>query len=210
MDVIGVGFGRTGTLSLKAALETLGFGPCVHMLPLFGDPERAALFHKAATGDTGALEAALAGHRSTVDWPGTYFWRDLVERYPTARIVLTTRDPQRWYDSAHRTIFAAAHAPAPDHQDPEQALVMAMAHAVVWDGQFGGRFGDREHAVRVFEEHNEAVRRTVAADRLLEFQVGAGWEPLCAFLDRPVPAEPFPRLNDAEQFLARTAHLHRR
>lgn len=207
MDVIGVGFGRTGTLSLKAALEMLGFGPCLHMLPLFEDPDRAALFHKAAAGDGDALTAGLAGHRSTVDWPGTYFWRELVQRYPAAKVVLTTRDPQQWYDSAYRTIYPAAHAPAPQGVDPRMESVRAMTHAVVWDGQFGGRFADRDHAVRVFEEHNAAVRDTVPADRLLDFEVRQGWEPLCSFLGVPVPREDFPRLNDTQQFQARTPWL---
>jgi hypothetical protein len=198
MDVIGVGFGRTGTLSLKAALERLGLGPCMHMIPVLGDPERARLIRKAAEGDDASLDAALDGHRSTVDWPGTYFWRDLVARHPDAKVVLTVRDPEDWYDSAYRTIYRAATAPRP--ADPDLAAAIDMAHAVVWDGTFDGRFADREFAVRVFNEHNDAVRREVPPDRLLEFQVAQGWEPLCALLDRPVPAEPFPRLNDSLAF----------
>jgi hypothetical protein len=197
MDVIGVGFGRTGTLSLKAALEQLGLGPCMHMIPVLGDEGLAALFRKAAGGDRESLASALRGCRSTVDWPGTFFWRELVAQHPDARVVLSVRDPQEWYDSAHRTIYRAAMAPAPPGAAPS---AMDMVHAVVWDGTFGGRFADRDHAVRVFEEHNAEVRRTVPADRLLEFEVGQGWEPLCAFLGRPVPQTPFPRLNDAEAF----------
>ena len=197
MDVIGAGFGRTGTLSLKAALEQIGLGPCMHMIPLLADAERATLFRKAAEGDTDSLDAAMEGCRSTVDWPGTYFWRELVERHPDAKVVLTVRDPQKWYDSAYRTIYRAATAPRP----PEDMTAgIEMAHAVVWDGTFDGRFADRDFAIRVFLEHNEAVRRTVPADRLLEFEVAQGWEPLCAFLGRPVPDEPFPRLNDARAF----------
>ncbi|MCA2217527.1 sulfotransferase family protein [Jidongwangia harbinensis] len=198
MDVIGVGFGRTGTLSLKAALERLGLGPCMHMIPVLGDPDRARLFHKAAEGDDASLDAAMAGHRSTVDWPGTYFWRDLVARHPDAKVVLTVREPESWYDSAYRTIYRAATAPRP--ADDGMAAAIGMAHAVVWDGTFGGRFADREFALRVFTEHNDAVRREVPPDRLLEFQVAQGWEPLCAFLDVPVPPEPFPRLNDSAAF----------
>jgi Sulfotransferase domain len=204
MDVIGVGFGRTGTLSLKAAVERLGFGPCMHMLPLLGDAERARLFHKALDGNADSLDAALAGHRSTVDWPGAFFWRELAARHPAAKVVLTVRDPAKWYDSAYRTIYAAAMAPLPSAQHGSTAATgIAMAHAVVWDGTFGGRFADRDHAIGVFEEHNSAVRREVPADRLLEFHAGEGWGPLCDFLGRPVPDEPFPRLNDGESFRAR-------
>ena len=206
MDVIGAGFGRTGTLSLKVALERLGFGPCLHMLPLLDDPERATLVHRAAAGDLASLDKALVDHRSTVDWPGTYFWRELTERHPEAKVVLTVRDPQRWYDSAYRTIFQAA-TTAPAGADESLAAGLEMAHAVVWDGTFGGRFADREHAVRVFTEHNEAVRREIPADRLLEFEVAQGWPPLCDFLGVPVPAEPFPRTNDSASF---RAHLLQR
>jgi len=207
MDVIGAGFGRTGTLSLKVALERLGFGPCMHMLPLLDDPERASLFHRAAEGDLASLDKALTAHRSTVDWPGTYFWRELTRRHPDAKVVLTVRDPQRWYDSAHETIFQAAmHAP-PGAGEPLAAGI-EMARALVWEGTFGGRFADREHAVRVFTEHNEAVRREISGDRLLEFQVAQGWEPLCDFLEVPVPAEPFPRTNDTASFQARVRERH--
>ena len=201
MDVIGVGFGRTGTLSLKVALERLGFGPCMHMLPLLEDAERAALIHRAADGDLGSLDRALTGHRSTVDWPGAYFWRELTDRHPDAKVVLTVRDPQRWYDSAHRTIFQAAmHTPA--GADGSTPAGLAMAREVVWARTFGGRFADREHAVRVFTEHNEAVRREVPAERLLEFEVAQGWQPLCDFLGVAVPPEPFPRTNDSASFQA--------
>jgi hypothetical protein len=211
MDVIGAGFGRTGTLSLKVALEQLGLGPCMHMLPLLDDPERAALFHRAVEGDLASLDKALADHRSTVDWPGAYFWRELVDRHPDAKVVLTVRDPQRWYDSARGTIFQAASNPPPG---PDESLTtgLEMAHAVVWDGTFGGRFADRQHAVRVFTEHNDAVRRAVPASRLLEFEVSQGWEPLCDFLGVPVPDGPFPRTNDSASFrarLGRTADLDR-
>lgn len=196
MDVIGVGFGRTGTLSLKAALERLDLGPCMHMIPLLNDAPRATLFHKAAEGDAAGLDAALDGCRSTVDWPGTYFWRDLVARHPDAKVVLTVRDPQQWYDSAYRTIYAAATSPRP----PADGAALDMIHALIWDGTFGGRFADRDFAVRVFTEHNDAVRREVPPQRLLEFEVARGWAPLCEFLGRPVPDEPFPRLNDSAAF----------
>jgi hypothetical protein len=202
MDVIGVGFGRTGTLSLKVALEQLGFGPCMHMLPLLDDPERASLFHRAADGDLASLDKALTDHRSTVDWPGAYFWRELTDRHPDAKVVLTVRDPERWYDSAHRTIFQAAmHSPA--DADAFAAAGLEMARELVWERTFGGRFADREHAVRVFTEHNEAVRREVPAERLLEFEVAQGWQPLCDFLGVPVPEEQFPRTNDSASFQAR-------
>jgi hypothetical protein len=202
MDVIGAGFGRTGTLSLKIALEALGRGPCLHMVPLLDDPERATLFYRAADGDLTSLDKAIEGYRSTVDWPGTYFWRQLAVRHPAAKVVLTVRDPQRWYDSAHGTIFQAA-SNAPTSTDDSVTAGIGMLRSIIWQGTFGGRFADREHAVRVFTDHNEAVRREIPADRLLEFEVTQGWPPLCDFLGVPVPDAPFPRANDRAAFQAR-------
>jgi hypothetical protein len=196
MDVIGAGFGRTGTLSLKAALEQLGLGPCAHMMPLIGDEERSQLFGWAAAGDEASLDKALDGYRSTVDWPGVFFWKELIEKYPDAKVVLTVRDPQEWYASAERTIWAAANAP----RRPGMERFREMAEATNWNGTFDGRFGDRDHAIRVFTEHNDEVRRTVEPERLLEYEVGQGWQPLCDFLGTPVPEQPFPRLNDAASF----------
>lgn len=207
MDVIGAGFGRTGTLSLKVALEQLGFGPCMHMIPLLQDPETSALISKATEGDIDSLDVALAGHRSTVDWPTAYFWRELADRYPAAKVVLTVRDPQQWYDSADRTIHAAANAGRESGMLDQD--VMGMIDGTVWQGTFDGRFADRGHAIKVFEEHNARVRREIPADRLLVFEVAQGWEPLCSFLGVPVPETPFPRLNDTVAFNDNLAANHR-
>ncbi|MFI5892873.1 sulfotransferase family protein [Actinoplanes sp. NPDC051513] len=195
MDVIGVGFGRTGTLSLKAALEQLGFGPCMHMIPLLDDPWRSALLCRAADGDMACLDAAFDGYRSTVDWPGAFFWRSLTARFPSASVVLTVRDPNEWYESAYNTIYPVAYS-GPRFE---------MAFKTVWEGTFDGRFADRPAAIKVFQDHNASVRAEVAPDRLLEFSVTQGWGPLCDFLGVPVPATPFPRLNDTAAFLAATA-----
>ncbi|MFF5294798.1 sulfotransferase family protein [Paractinoplanes globisporus] len=198
MDVIGVGFGRTGTLSLKVALEQLGFGPCMHMLPLLDDPWRATLLSHAADGDMACLDAAFDDYRSTVDWPGAYFWRELTARHPRARVILTVRDPDRWYDSAFKTIYTAATTDG--SLPPSMAAGREMAEKTVWDGTFGGRFADREATIQLFQDHNAAVRAEIAPDRLLEFTVGEGWGPLCEFLGVPAPATPFPRLNDESAF----------
>lgn len=199
MDVIGVGFGRTGTLSLKTALEQLGFGPCQHMVPLLDDPERAEMLAAAARGDAGSLDKAFDGCRSTVDWPGTYFWRELTARHPHAKVILTVRDPNEWYDSMARTIYKVAEARRGGPPNP----VMTMLDAVIWQGTFGHRFGDRARTVEIFEQHNAAVRAEIAPERLLEFRVTEGWEPLCAFLGVPVPEQEFPRLNDTAAFAER-------
>jgi Sulfotransferase domain len=199
LDVIGAGFGRTGTVSMKKALETLGFGPCHHMLDLFERPSEIELWREAERRQTADWEKLYAGHRSTIDWPGSRFWRDLVARYPEAKVILTVRDPQSWYVSARDSIYASM-LPPDNGSDPVFTKMREMSDEVVWQGVFKGRFADMEYALNVYEEHNEAVRREVPADRLLVFEVGEGWQPLCDFLGVPVPAEPFPRLNNRATF----------
>jgi hypothetical protein len=199
LEVIGAGFGRTGTLSLKAALERLGFGPCHHMLELIDNPEDIRLWRKAARGESVDWDEIYRGYRSTVDWPGARFWRELAERYPAAKVILSTRDPERWYDSVLGTIHRAAMDDSPP-ASPVLAEMRAMSREVVWDGLFGGRFTDRDRSLRIFNDHIEAVRGRLPADRLLVYEVAQGWEPLCEFLGKPVPDEPFPRRNRREEF----------
>jgi hypothetical protein len=198
VDVIGAGFGRTGTLSLKSALERLGFGPCHHMVELIEDAQQTSLWTRVVHGETADWDAVYRGYRATVDWPGARFWRQLAGHFPQAKVILTVRDPQRWYESAAQSIYRAANAPHP--ADPVMAQMRQIVHDVVWDGEFDGRFNDAEHAIEVFNEHNEAVRREIPADRLLVFEVGQGWEPLCRFLGVSVPDEPFPHSNDRRSF----------
>ena len=219
LAVIGAGFGRTGTLSLREALVRLGFGPCDHMLENFERPERFALWREALErkrrGEPIDWRPLLNGYRAVVDWPGAYFWRELIAAHPDAKIILTVRDPDRWYESSLATIFSLrARA---DESPMARATMRLLGFAlpvmregfrvvddVIWEGTFGGRFADREHALRVFADHIREVQETVSADRLLVFEVKQGWEPLCAFLGVPVPeAEPFPHVNDAESFRKR-------
>ncbi|MEW1615334.1 MULTISPECIES: sulfotransferase family protein [unclassified Streptomyces] len=200
MDIIGVGFGRTGSTSLKAALERLGFGPCHHMTDLLRLPERADLWEAAADGEEADWEALFAGFRSTVDWPGTAFWRELVARYPDARVILSVRDPDRWYESARSTIGRELR---PGTWRPEAVPLLRVVERVVWQRTFDGRFGEPDHAKQVFTDHAAQVREAVEPGRLLVHEISKGWEPLCAFLGVPVPDEPFPRLNDRVSFLRR-------
>ncbi|MGW7403990.1 sulfotransferase family protein [Streptomyces sp. NPDC054833] len=207
LEIFGVGFGRTGTLSLKKALERLGFGPCHHMLGLFEDPDTVALWQAAARGKQVDWTRVYQGYRSGVDWPGAAFWRQITAAFPGAKVILTERDPDAWYASAESSIHAAAVAPLPDDADPLFARVRQMSLDVVWDGVFGGRFADRQHALEVYEAHIAAVKRELDPARLLVFEVGQGWEPLCAFLGVPVPDEPFPRSNDRAAFAEQIARL---
>ena len=199
LDIIGVGFGRTGTLSLKNALERLGFGPCHHMLGLFERPDEIPLWKRAGQGESVDWEQVYAGYRSTVDWPGARFWRELVAEYPESKVILTVRDPKKWYDSARNSIYASMIPPDPG-TDPVFTQMRDMSEEVVWKGVFDGRFEDVEHAIEVFENHTKAVRQEVPADRLLVLDVGDGWKPLCDFLDVPIPDEAFPWLNNRTKF----------
>src|SRR4051794_31816182 len=197
LDVIGVGLGRTGTLSLRAALERLGFAPCEHMTNCFAQPERFALWLEALrrqrAGEPIDWRPLFTGYRATLDWPGAYFWRELVAAHPESRVILTVRDPDRWYDSARATIYAASQARAATLTsrllcglmgvlDPRARQGFQTVEETVWNGTFGGRFADRAEAMRIFQQHNRDVEATVPPERLLVFDVKQGWEPLCAFL----------------------------
>ncbi|WP_331374848.1 sulfotransferase family protein [Sinorhizobium chiapasense] len=195
LDVIGAGMGRTGTHSLKLALEQLGFGPCHHMADVLRDPQQKALWRAAGKGKLPEWDAALAGYRSAVDWPSAHFWRELSTYYSDAKVILTVRDPEQWYESMAQTIGLTMDASA---NDPESFGV-----AVVGNGVFGGRFDERDHAIAVYGAHNEAVRKAVPPERLLVYEVSEGWAPLCAFLSVPLPSAPFPRTNSTAEFRAR-------
>ncbi len=219
LAVIGAGLGRTGTLSLHAALERLGFAPCEHMTNCFAHPERFALWLEAArrkrAGEPIDWRPLFAGYQATVDWPGAYFWRELIAAHPEAKVILTVRDPERWYESARETIYAASQARTASIPPrmlagllgwlrPDAARGFRTVQETVWDGTLNGKFEDRAAAIRIFEEHTREVEATVAPERLLVFDVKQGWEPLCAFLGVPVPhGEPFPHVNDAADFARR-------
>ena len=204
LQVIGAGFGRTGTTSLKAALERLDLGPCHTMLDLFSRPEQIPLWLQASRGEPVDWAQIYAGYRSTVDWPGARFWREIAAAFPAAKIILTTREPKAWYDSAYSSIYAAAMQPLPETGvDPVFASLWHMSREVVWDAVFDGRFDDEGHAIEAYEENNRRVIDEVDPDRLLVFEVTEGWKPLCDFLGVPIPDEPFPHVNDRAAFAAK-------
>jgi hypothetical protein len=200
LRVIGAGFGRTGTYSLKAALERLGFGPTYHMLELFEHPDHIPIWRAVGDGATPNWDRLFNGYASAVDWPASAFYRQLMDVFPGAKVILTVRDPERWHESGRNTIF-----PTPDHngtedESPEMRAHREMTRTIIWDGIFDGQVLDRNHAIDVFLRHNRSVQERVPADRLLVYDVQEGWEPLCTFLGVPVPDDPFPRLNDTASF----------
>ncbi|HET6952842.1 MAG TPA: sulfotransferase [Acidimicrobiales bacterium] len=205
MRVIGAGLGRTGTLSLKAALDQLGFGPTFHMLDLIADPASLPHWRAALDGRPVDWAEALAGWGSTVDWPGCVFWEQMLATWPDAKVILSVRDEDAWYESCAHSIHDAYLASLNDELLPVERVqptpeVLAVIGEVIWSGVFEGRFTDKDHAIERFRRHNDEVRRKAPADRLLEWDVREGWAPLCAFLGVPAPDAPFPHLNDTDAF----------
>ena len=210
LEVVGAGFGRTGTKSMKAALEGLGFGPSYHMSELFRHPNHAEQWRAAMRGEPVDWERVLGGYRATVDWPGCTFYEELLEMNPNAKVILTVRDPQRWYESTRDTIYRTTSGASYPVAFRLAGLVSPRAgrlirarrfvSELVWEGEFDGRFGDRGHAIGTYERHNEEVKRRVPPGRLLVYEVKQGWGPLCDFLGVEVPDKPFPHLNDGEAY----------
>ena len=201
MKLIGAGFGRTGTMSLKAALEELGYGPCYHMTDVFEHPEHIRMWEAAIRGEPVDWDELFAGYQATVDWPGAAFYKELMEVYPDAKVLLSLRDPEKWYESTRNTIYATV--------NPSHEMIAALGHAprlnneLIWKQTFGENFEDRRHAIEVFERHNKEVKEYVPVDRLLVYEVREGWGPLCEFLGVEVPkGKPFPHLNGTESFRA--------
>ncbi len=200
LEIIGAGFGRTGTLSLKLALEKLGFNACYHMFEVMEHPEHVALWRAAHRGEKIAWDDLFRGYRAAVDWPSCNFWREQLEHYPDAKVILSWRDPDRWYESVMNTIYPSSLA----WRDNPQAPGSDMVFELIWDGIFEGRLDDKAFVIDQYLAHNQRVRDGVPTNQLLEFEPSQGWQPLCAFLDRPVPDEAFPRVNTTAEFQERS------
>jgi hypothetical protein len=199
LSVIGSGFGRTGTMSLKLALEQLGLGPCYHMVEVFKNPAAPDWWSQAADDPAHADWARIfAGYNSTVDWPNATYYRELADAYPAAKVVHTERDAEDWYASTQATIFMDRGAANPD------APFARMAAKVIYR-LFDGRMHDKDHLISVYEAHNAAVRQTIPPERLLVYHVADGWGPLCDFLGVATPDGPTPKANSREEFAAMVA-----
>ena len=199
LKVIGSGFGRTGTLSLKGALEALGFGPCYHMVEVFQNPQAPGWWIEAAADPAHADWGKIfAGYNATVDWPNATFYRELAAAYPDAKIVHTERDPDEWFESTQATIFK--NDIPPDIEVPFPKMLRTVIGRL-----FDQRMHDRDTCIAVFNAHNRQVRETIPAERLLVYHVADGWAPLCDFLGVPVPDGPIPKVNSREEFAAMVA-----
>ena len=190
LSVIGAGYGRTGTASMKMAMEQLGLGPCHHMKEV-NTPEQESYWMAATEGEEMAWDQVFEGFGSCIDWPAAFFWRELSELYPDAKIILTVRDPESWYQSMQNTIFQLFNA------KPE---ANAMAFKLIGQRVFEERFDDKDFVVGLYEQNTRDVQAAFSSDRLLTYELGSGWEPLCEFLDKPVPATAFPQTNSTEDF----------
>ena len=195
LSVIGAGIGRTGTTSLKLALEHLGMGPCYHMQEVLRNPSSAEHWVRAAQGEPMDWDDVFQGYNSTTDWPACDYWKELADHWPESKIILTVRDPEAWFASTQKTIFGPIATPPPGDQSPIARLMRAVTSR-----SFGGIMNDHDKAIAAFERHNASVRDEAPPDRFLVFEVGHGWEPLCRFLDVAMPSIPFPTANTSDDF----------
>jgi hypothetical protein len=196
LEVVGAGVGRTGTHSLKRALEQLLDGPCHHMVEVLGNPSQVPGWTDAVEGRPVDWSELLAGYRAIVDWPGAAFWRELSAANPDALVLLSVRDPESWYRSASNTIFLAF-----DHMPPELSPWLNSVREMMHD-RFCDEVDNPQAMMDAFERHNADVRREIPSARLLEWTPGDGWEPICERLGLAVPAEPFPVTNTTDEFRA--------
>jgi hypothetical protein len=211
MRLIGAGLPRTATLSQKVALEMLGLGPCYHMVNVLGDLDLVPQWRQAVNGNVD-WDELFGDCKATVDWPGSFFYRELMEAYPDAKVLLSVRDGDAWARSMRQTIWGTLYGDelvghlsrARAEVDPQwRGYTELMTEMWQRSGLLAGQGTSDDWMANAMRRYHEEVQETVPADRLLVWEPADGWEPLCAFLGLPVPETPFPRLNDSAQFVER-------
>ena len=218
LKVIGAGMVRTGTSSLKAALSELGFGPCYQMRELLSHPEQVTFWSMASGGQAIDWEELFQDYRATVDFPSYRYYERLLQYYPDAKVILTVRDPQAWYESVLNTIYQVV-----EPQTGQQFLkslklpdsprtralerVWTLVEQELWQSDFPGKLADQQYAIEVFNQHLEFVKQNVPSKRLLVYQITEGWSSLCRFLDVPVPNKAFAHLNERATFKPRVRQI---
>lgn len=193
LEVIGAGLGRNATFSTKFALEEIGFGPCYHMAEVFRTASRSIGLWQDVVDGRPDWDAIFDGYRSTTDYPACTYWRELANFYPDAKVVLTVRDPDRWFDSVSETIFA------PRMMDSLKGSPVEKFMAGTIFAPFGDNLRDRAFMTDWYQRRNDEVIATISDERLLVFHPKEGWEPLCTFLDADMPDKPFPRVNSRDE-----------
>jgi hypothetical protein len=195
LRVVGAGLGRTGTHSLKLALEQLFGAPCYHMHEVLEHPAHVPLWQHAVDTGEGPWDQIFEGYAAAVDWPVASFYREVAAAYPDALVLLSTRDADGWWKSAHATIFNISQLQsAPEMQDMLKMVGDMMA------SRFTGNLENETAAKVAYERHNAEVRASVPRERLVEWQPGDGWKPICDALGVALPDEPFPHVNTTADF----------
>jgi hypothetical protein len=212
MKLIGAGMPRTGTLTQKMSLEMLGLGPCYHMVNVLADLDQADMWKQALAGEPRWNEI-FDGYESTVDWPGGYFYRELADFYPEAKVLLSVRDPEAWERSMRETVWAVRNgeslirllSSAQAHINPQWKGFVGMIDGLLWQGEgtFAAGHSEPRQMIDAMNRHTEEVKAAIPAERLLVWSVTDGWEPLCEFLEVPIPGVPVPHINDRKEFLNR-------
>jgi hypothetical protein len=210
--VIDVGLGRTGTMSLKHALEGLGFGKCYHFSDIYTHLEHLDLWRAVSRGEEVDWEKSFAGYQASVYWSPCYDYLHFLNRYPETKIILTVRDPEKWYKSTYDTIYSYnrltlkrilfLHLLIPFKPELKQLYaVWRFQDQMLWGKTFKGRFHDKKFAIDIFNKHIEEVKKNVPSERLLIYNIKEGWKPLCDFLQVPRPDAEFPHVNDSSSFI---------
>jgi len=200
LKIIGSGFGRTGTMSTKMALEQLGFGPCHHMTEVMQNPAQPAHWDALARGKELDWAEVFEDYAAQVDFPGASVWQDLAVAFPEAKVIHTERPEEDWWASYSTTIGKFFEHRQNLTLPPPIAAIFETMDKLLIEGVMGGL--DKDNAISAYRRNNEKVRATIPADRLLVFTPSDGWDPLCAFLGVDVPEGDFPRSNAREEFWA--------
>lgn len=213
IEIVGAGLGRTGTYTLKEALEQLGFSRCYHMTDLFSHPEQVSYWQELKDSGKTDWQELFKDCRAVVDYPGCLYYREIIAAYPGAKVILTVRDPDIWYESVLRTFYKLR------PRKPLALLAMLLrlfisarfrtilpvylfTDIIIWKEQFKGRFADKQTAIKIFEQHSNEVKAAIPDKQLLVYNVKDGWQPLCEFLNVSIPDIPFPVTNLRQDFAA--------
>lgn len=196
--LIGAAFPRTGTMSVKKALETLGFGRCYHMHEVFLNPQHIPIWDATCDGAMPDWRDLLAGYTATLDTPACHYWKELALTFPNAKLLLLRRDPETWYESMRTTTYQVIMGPRGE-TDP----ALQMIRRLFLKKCMGGRFEDRDFAIATYRRYCENVIEEMPKERLLVYEVSQGWERLCSFLGYDIPQEPFPSKNTRDEFRGR-------
>lgn len=212
MKIIGAGYGRTGTKSLQTALEKLGYGNCYHMEKLLRNPADVVHWKNVYQEKVVDWNTLFKNYQAIVDFPGAMYYKELADFYPESKVILTVRDPEKWYDSVYSTIFSFDPGPLlklkmllkmPFSATARNLFqVILLNDKAIWEKYFEGKFKDREYVIKKYLQHVEEVKQVIPADRLLVYEVKDGWQPLCDFLNKEIPTNVFPNSNKQEDFHA--------